>query len=295
MVLITGTSSGFGRNTAETLARAGHTVYASMRESRGKNKTAADSLRAVARDEKLDLRIVDLDVSDTQSVQQAVETILKEAGSIDVLVNNAGSLYIGITEGFTEEQAISQFDTNVIGVIRTTRAVLPGMRRRRSGLIINLGSVGGRLVFPFFGIYGATKFALEGLTEAYRYELSQLGVDVVLVQPSAFETEMFAKIQAPQDSVRQDEYGDVLKFQQTLMNSLGAAVSAPDAAKPQAVADTIANLVAQPAGQRPLRAIVGADFGVQQINDQTAPIQYAALASLGVADLATIRQSAQAR
>ena len=210
-------------------------------------------------------------------------------------MNNAGTLYIGITEGFTEEQAISQFDTNVIGVIRTTRAVLPGMRRRRAGLIINLGSVGGRLVFPFFGIYGATKFALEGLTEAYRYELSQFGVDVVLVQPSAFATEMFDKVQAPRDVERQGEYGDVLKFQETLLNRLGSVASGPNAPKPQAVADAIANLVAQPAGQRSLRVIVGADFGVQQINDQTAPIQHAALASLGLADLESVRRAAVGR
>jgi NAD(P)-dependent dehydrogenase (short-subunit alcohol dehydrogenase family) len=291
VVLITGTSSGFGRNTAETLARVGHTVYASMRDSRGRNKGAADSLRALARAEQVDLRIADLDVASADSVQQATDSIVKEAGSIDVLVNNAGTLSVGITEGFTEEQAISQFDTNVIGVLRTIRAVLPGMRRRRSGLIINVGSIVGRLVFPFFGIYGATKFALEALTESYRYELSQLGVDVVLVQPSAFETEMFSKIQAPRDAGRQGEYGDVLKFQQRLVNNLGVAISGPNAPKPQAVADAIAKLVVQPAGQRPPRAIVGADFGAQQINDHTAPIQSSALASLGLADLSSFQQS----
>src|SRR6266446_5149742 len=141
-ILITGTSSGFGRDTAETLRRAGHTVYASMRGVQGKNREAAEALR------KLGIRTVELDVSDDTSVEAGVKTVLTEAGKIDVLVNNAGIASAGVTEAFTTEQAKAIFDTNVIGLLRVTRAVLPSMRRQRDGLIINIGSILGRVTFP---------------------------------------------------------------------------------------------------------------------------------------------------
>jgi len=184
-ILITGASSGFGRDTAETLRRAGHTVYASMRGAQGKNLEAAEALR------KLGIETVELDVSDDASVEAGVKNVLAKAGKIDVLVNNAGIGSAGVTEAFTAEQARVVFDTNVIGLLRVTRAVLPSMRRRRDGLIINIGSILGRVTFPFLGIYGASKFAVEALTDSLRYEVSQLGVEVVEVQPSAYPTNCF--------------------------------------------------------------------------------------------------------
>src|SRR6266478_2772384 len=124
-ILITGASSGFGRDTAETLFRAGHTVYASMRSAQGKNREAAEALRKLG-----------------------IKNVLTEAGKIDVLVNNAGIMSVGVTEAFTSEQANVIFDTNVIGLLRVTRAVLPSMLQHRDGLIINIGSIHGRVTFP---------------------------------------------------------------------------------------------------------------------------------------------------
>src|SRR5256885_437559 len=190
-ILITGTSSGFGRDTAETLHRAGHTVYASLRDAQGKNREAAEALR------KLGIKTVELDVCDDASVEAGVKNVLAEAGTIDVLVNNAGIASTGVTEAFTTEQAKAIFDTNVIGLLRVTRAVLPSMRRQHDGLIINIGSILGRVTFPFVGIYGASKFAVEALTDRLRYEVSQLGVEVVAVQPSGDPTHFFANIQTP--------------------------------------------------------------------------------------------------
>ena len=173
-ILITGASTGFGRDTAETLARAGHTVFASMRDPEAKNRAHADALRGQ------NIEVLELDVTDSQSVDRAVAAVVAKAGRIDVLINNAGVLTAGVSEAFTPEQATALFDVNVIGVHRVTRAVLPHLRRQHDGLIINLSSVLGRVTFPFVGLYGASKFAVEALTDTYRYEVSQLGIDVVL-------------------------------------------------------------------------------------------------------------------
>ena len=135
--------------------------------------------------------------------------MLADAGRIDALVNNAGMASAGVSETFTADQAKALFDTNVVGVIRTTKAVLPAMRAAKDGLIINIGSILGRVTCPFFGIYGATKFAVEALTDSYRYELSQLGVEVVLVQPSAYPTNMYSAIQRPADPAIGEAYGEV--------------------------------------------------------------------------------------
>jgi NADP-dependent 3-hydroxy acid dehydrogenase YdfG/predicted lipoprotein with Yx(FWY)xxD motif len=217
-ILITGTSSGFGRDTAETLRRAGHTVYASLRGAEGKNPEAAEALR------KLGIKTVELDVSDDASVEAGVENVLAEAGRIDVLVNNAGIASAGVTEAFTTEQAKAIFDTNVIGLLRVTRAVLPSMRQQHDGLIINIGSILGRVTFPFTGIYGASKFAVEALTDSLRYELSQLGVEVVEVQPSAYPTNFFTNIQTPARTDVTESYGEVGHIPDAMVKSLMASL-----------------------------------------------------------------------
>ena len=197
-ILITGASTGFGRDTAETLALSGHKVFASMRDPKAKNRTHADALRGQ------NIEVVELDVTDSQSVDQAVADVIVKTGRIDVLINNAGVASAGVSEAFTPEQTSSLFDVNVIGLHRVTRAVLPHLRRQNDGLIINIGSVLGRVTFPFFGLYGASKFAVEALTDSFRYELSQLGIDVVLVQPSAYPTScMPARLNQPTRGGRQ--------------------------------------------------------------------------------------------
>lgn len=289
VILITGASSGFGRATAETLAHHGHIVYATIRDMKGKNRRVAHDLQNAARVGNTRLHVIELDVTDTDSVERAVQTVGRETGRLDVLINNAGVLYAGITEGFTPEQATTQFDVNVIGILRTMRAALPQFRRQGSGLIINIGSIVGRVTFPFFGLYGATKYALEALTEDYRYELSQLGIDVALIQPSAYPTAMFSRMQGPTDALRIVEYGDVAKIPGTMLEQFGNMLSAPGAPNPQEVADAIGRLIAQPAGSRPFRTVVGADFGAKTINAHTAPVQSEALKGLGLSHLETLR------
>jgi NAD(P)-dependent dehydrogenase (short-subunit alcohol dehydrogenase family) len=281
-ILITGTSSGFGRDTAETLVRAGHTVYASMRGAQAKNREAAEALRT------LGIKTVELDVSDDASVEAGVETVLAEAGKIDVLVNNAGIGSAGVTEAFTAEQAKVVFDTNVIGLLRVTRAVLPSMRQQRDGLVINIGSVLGRVTFPFLGIYGASKFAVEALTDSLRYEVSQLGVEVVEVQPSAYPTNFFPSIQTPADTDVAESYGEVGHIPDAMFKSFTSRFEGEDAPNPHDVAEAVARLVDQAKGSRAARTVVGAAFGSDKANEDVAPVQAKAVEALGLSHLGEI-------
>jgi len=278
-ILITGASSGFGRDTAETLHCAGHTVYASMRGVQGKNRDAAEALR------KLGVKTMELDVSDDASVKAGVENVLAEAGKIDVLVNNAGIASAGVTEAFSTEQAKAIFDTNVIGLLRVTRAVLPSMRRRHDGLIINIGSILGRVTFPFIGIYGASKFAVEALTDSLRYEVSQLGVEVVEVQPSGYPTNFFTNLQSPASTEVTKAYGEVGEIPDAMVKTLMASLEGKNAPNPHDVGEAVAKLVGQSKGSRAARTVVGAPFGSDKANEDVAPLQAQVVEALGLSHL----------
>lgn len=177
VALITGCSSGIGAATARRLLQSGWCVYATAR-----------TVESLAGLRTLGCRVLPLDVAVESSMQLAVETILREAGGIGALVNNAGYSQSGPVELVSPDQVRRQFDTNVFGLIRLTQLVLPGMRARRQGRIVNVGSMGGRLTFPGGGIYHATKYAVEALSDALRFELAGFGIQVVLVQPGLIRT-----------------------------------------------------------------------------------------------------------
>jgi NAD(P)-dependent dehydrogenase (short-subunit alcohol dehydrogenase family) len=288
IVLITGSSTGFGRDTVETLARSGHHVFASMRAAGGKNRQHAEALRSLAEAENLNINIIDLDVTNSDSVERAVASVIEKAGRIDVLINNAGIAAAGVSEAFTPEQVQILFDTNVFGILRATRAVLPNMRQRRDGLVINVGSILGRVTFPFFGIYGASKFAVEALTESFRYELSQLGVDVVLVQPSAYPTPMYSSVQQPGDPGRAGEYGAIGEIPGKMFAHFTQVFQGANAPNPHDVAEGIVDLIAQPKGKRPIRTVVGAPFGTDVVNAQTALVQSRVIEGLGLGSLVNV-------
>ncbi|HWX33698.1 MAG TPA: SDR family oxidoreductase [Steroidobacteraceae bacterium] len=282
VILITGASTGFGRDTAETLASKGHYLFAAMRDPQTKNREHAQALG------KIGIKVVKLDVSEDASVDKAVAEVLSTAGRIDVLINNAGIMAAGATEAFTADQAKVVFNTNVVGLLRTTRAVLPAMRKERDGLIINIGSILGRVTFPFFGIYGASKFAVEALTDSLRYELSQLGIDVALVQPSAYPTPMYSSVQMPADTDRVAAYGSIGEIPGTMFKHFMETFQKPDAPNPHEVAEAIVKLVDQRKGNRPARTVVGQPFGADVVNAQTAPVQTHVVAALGLAHLSQV-------
>jgi NADP-dependent 3-hydroxy acid dehydrogenase YdfG len=280
-ILITGASSGFGRATAEALALAGHTVFASMRDPGAKNRNHAQELRQQG------IAVVELDISSDTSVDRAVKEVLADAGRIDVLINNAGIASAGITEAFTADQAKVVFNTNIVGLLRTNRAVLPTMRAQGDGLIINIGSILGRVTFPFFGIYGASKFAVEAITDSLRYEVSQFGVDIVLVQPSAYPTNMYATMQQPADAARVADYGDIAQIPGKMFEAFREMFASANAPDPRDVAATIARLIAAPKSARPPRIVVGQAFGADAVNEAVAPIQQQVIEILGLGSLAS--------
>ena len=183
VALVTGSSSGMGFATAITLARAGIHTYASMRNLK-KSKTITE----LASTENLPLQVVQLDVNDKKSVKEAITKIVTEKERIDVLVNNAGYGLFGSLEDISIEELKAQFETNFFGVIRVTQLVLPIMRKQKSGTIVNVSSVGGRIGLPVLSAYHSTKFALEGLSESMSYELEPFGIRVVIIEPGVIRT-----------------------------------------------------------------------------------------------------------
>jgi NADP-dependent 3-hydroxy acid dehydrogenase YdfG len=282
-ILITGASSGFGRDTAETLANAGHRVFASMRDVAGRNRPHAEALLAKG------IPVVDIDVTDDASVEQGVSSVLKQAGRLDVLINNAGIGSAGVSESFTVDQVRALFDVNVFGIQRALRAVLPAFRHQGDGLVVNISSFLGRLVYPFLGFYGASKFAVEALSDSYRYELSQLGIDVVLVQPSIYPTNFFSSLQQPADAARTAGYGAIGAIPGKMAESVMQMFQSENPPNPHEVAVAIARIVEQPRGSRAARTVVGQSFGADAINVQAASIQAQLIEGLGLGQLAEQR------
>ncbi len=185
VVVITGCSSGFGMLAALEFARRGDSVYATMR-----NTAKADRLRTGAEKAGVSVEVLQIDVNDSGSVDAAIEKVITREGRIDILVNNAGISIQGPVEEFDDDEVAAVFETNVFGVIRATRAVLPHMRAQGSGTIVTIGSLAGKVTAPFSGIYSASKHAVEAVSDALYYQLQPFGIRVVLIEPGGFETEI---------------------------------------------------------------------------------------------------------
>ena len=281
VVLITGTNSGFGWLTANSVAALGNTVYATMRDVKGKNAEKAKALSAVE-----NITVLDVSLTDEISVQQAIDTIIAKEGTIDVLVNNAGVTMFGVAESATTADVQRVFDVNVIAPWRLMKLVLPFMRKQSEGLIINISSGYGRFSSPFSAIYGSSKFALEGLSEGSHYELRPLGVDVAMIQPGAFPTEMAEKIQFGSDVAIVDEYKAVESYPGKMFVAIGEMFENVKP-NPQAVADAVVNLINLPNGERPLRTVVDPTTGhIVEAANKAITVEYAkVLEAYGIGEL----------
>lgn len=280
-VLITGCSSGFGYEAAKSLAEKGHAVFATMRNLNDKNEKPASELRNFAKERNLSITVLEMDVTSDESVKAAADQVPQ----VDVLINNAGLGYGGPIESFSSSEVLDQIDLNIVGTIRTAKAILPKMRAQKSGLIIQVSSGAGRACFPGFGVYHASKWGLEGLSESMRYELAPLGIDVVIVEPGPFSTNFFGNIVAPKDSQVANDYKHVNAFFEGFENQVKGAFEDSNApTDPMLVVQAFDKLIDLPNGSRPLRTMVGLDFGLQALNDAVEPIRKGVLASMGLAE-----------
>jgi NAD(P)-dependent dehydrogenase (short-subunit alcohol dehydrogenase family) len=279
VVLITGSSTGFGRLFAETVARKGHTVFATMRDPGGRNAKNASEIRTLAEKDSLPIHVLELDVTNDASVKRAVDAAVAKAGRIDVAINNAGYYLSGLEEAVTTEQAQRLMDTNFFGPVRVNRAVLPHMRRQRSGVLMHISSGAGRVILPSAGFYCASKFALEALAEAYSYELAAQGIESVIVEPGQYETPVFGNTVTAADEARTSTYGAVKE----IPAKINAALSST-AGNAQEVADAVLRIIETSAGERQLRYFVGPqNFGVDEINALSKQVQANVLEAFGLA------------
>lgn len=250
IVLITGTNSGFGWLTAHSVAALGHQVYATMRDTKGKNAEKANLLSSIE-----NVTIIDVALTDENSVNLAIDTIIAKEGKIDVLVNNAGMSINGVSESFTSDDLQSLFDVNVFAPWRLIKQVLPAMRSQSDGLSINVTSGFGRVSFPFASMYSATKFALEGISEGLHYELRPLGIDVAILEPGAFPTEMAHKNNLASDTAVYEGYNLLADIPAKMTTALNGLITERNP-NPQDVADAIVKLIDSAKGTRPLRTVV---------------------------------------
>lgn len=291
-IVITGCSSGFGKLAAVKLAQGGNRVYATMRDIGGRNSEKAEELRSISKEQGLDIRPLELDVTSTDSVNAAAHQVDEESGSADVVVNNAGQMYVGITECFDEHELARQLDINVVGVHRMNRAFLPAMRASGTGLVINISSVAGRISIPFFGVYHASKWALEGYCQSLRYELASSGVDVVVIEPGPFSTALFGTSPAPAD-----KDGRTSTYIQNVPQSLADMSEAfgqmfdndEVPTDPMIVVDRMVELVEMQSGTRPFRSVCGVDFDVSGMNATCEPYYDGVISAMGMEDFATLK------
>lgn len=291
VILVTGASSGFGASAAKALARAGHTVYASMRGLAGKNASVARDYADWAGREAADLRTVELDVQDEPSVDAAVATILADAGGLDAIVHNAGHMVYGPLEAFTPEQLMQQYDVNVLGTQRLNRAALPHMRTRGRGLLVWIGSTSTRGgTPPYLGPYFAAKAGMDAIAVCYAGELARWGIETSIVVPGSFTTgtNHFANAGKPEDEATAKAYedGPTGSIADQALQGL-AALSPPDA-DPEEVARSIVRVVDAPFGTRPFRVHIDpADDGAEAVNAVADRVRRELLKNIGLGDLLT--------
>jgi NAD(P)-dependent dehydrogenase (short-subunit alcohol dehydrogenase family) len=246
VAIVTGSATGIGYETAIHLAKNGFLTYASMR-----NLPKADQITKIAKSENLPLRVIQLDVTDDISITKAIDTVINESGKIDVLVNNAGYGLIGSIEDMSIEELKAQYETNVFGVFRVTKAVLPHMRKQHGGSIINISSIAGRIALPLYSAYVSTKFAIEGLSESMAYELEPFGIKVAIIEPGAIKTS-FRREEAAKGSSEDSPYSSIMQSPSKIIEEM-----LKHRLYPEEVARTVIQAIENPKPK--LRYIVGKD------------------------------------
>lgn len=285
-IVITGANGGFGALAVKALLQKGHEVVATMRNITTKNKNAAEELTS------LGAKVIEMDVTDDASVNQGIEAAIAALNGLDVVVNNAGIGVLGIQEQFTIEDFKKLFDVNVFGVQRVNRAALPFLRKQGSGLLVHISSLLGRITFPFYGPYNASKWALEAMAENYRVELSGFGVDSCLIEPGGYPTGFFESLMQPSDRSQDESYGPMVDAPKQAFESFEGALANNPAQDPQNVADAIVHLIETPAGERPARTVVdkmGMGDHIAPYNQQLENIHQGLYTAFGMGDMLKLK------
>ena len=289
VILITGASSGFGALTARRLAEAGHTVYATMRETSGRNAKQVEAARKFAEEKNVDLRTAELDVSSQESSDRAVREILREAKRLDVIIHNAGHMVFGPAEAFTPEQLAELYDVNVLSTQRVNRSALPVLREQGRGLVVWVGSSSTRGgTPPYLAPYFAAKAGMDAMAVSYAGELARWNIETTIIVPGAFTsgTNHFANAGKPADAARLSEYasGATAKLGEEVMQGF-ARTAAPNADVTD-VANAIVKIVEAPFGKRPFRVHVDpANDGAEVVNGVADRVRSELLRNMGLGDL----------
>lgn len=293
VIVVTGASSGFGLMAARALAHAGHTVYASMRDTAGRNAPQVAEVQAYARQHGVDLRTVELDVASQPSVDAAIAQIIADNGRLDVVLHNAGHMVYGPAEAFTPEQLAQLYDINVLGTQRVNRAALPQLRKQGKGLLVWVSSSSSRGgTPPYLAPYFAAKAGMDALAVGYAGELARWGIETSIIVPGAFTkgTNHFAHSGEPADTARAEEYakGPTADFGEVAFKGLAALE--PADADPQAVADAIVRVVGMPFGKRPFRVHIDpSQDGAEIVNGVADRVRAELLRRIGLEDILTPR------
>ena len=289
IIVITGASSGFGALAARALAQAGHTVYATMRETTGRNARQVAEVARYAAEHGVDLRAVELDVASSSSVEAGVAKIIADAGRIDVVIHNAGHMSFGPAEAFTPEQLAELYDINVLSTQRVNRAALPQMRKQGRGLVIWVSSSSARGgTPPYLSPYFAAKAAMDSLAVSYAVELARWGIETSIIVPGAFTkgTNHFAHAGAPSDTARAAEYANGPTGDIPDIALKGLSALEPADADASEVAEAIARVVDMPHGARPFRIHIDpSQDGAEVVNGVADRVRAELLRRIGLADL----------
>jgi NAD(P)-dependent dehydrogenase (short-subunit alcohol dehydrogenase family) len=291
VIVITGASSGFGQLTAHALAKAGHTVYATMRDIAGRNKPQVEAAAKFSADHKVDLRTIELDVLNQESVDTAIQKIIADNGRIDVLIHNAGHMAFGPAEAFLPEQLAELYDVNVLSTHRVNRAALPHLRKQKQGLVIWVSSssaAGGTP--PYLAPYFAAKAGMDAMAVVMSRELTLWGIETSIIVPGAFTggTNHFAHSGRPADKERAAEYdnGPYKGFSERVMEGFASIV--PPDADAAAVGEAIVNVVNTPFGKRPYRVHVDpTSDGAEVTNIVLDRVRAELLRRIGLEDVLT--------
>ena len=293
VIVITGASSGFGALTARALAQAGHIVYASMRETEGRNAPQVAEAKRYAQEHQVDLRTVEMDVASSQSVEAGIAHIIHACGRLDVVIHNAGHMSFGPAEAFTAEQLAQLYDINVLSTQRVNRSALPHLRKQGHGLVVWVSSSSARGGTPLYlSPYFAAKAAMDSLAVSYASELTRWGIETSIVVPGAFTqgTNHFVHAGKPADTERAAEYenGPYAGVPEQALKGLAALE--PADADVQDVARTIVNIVDMPLGTRPFRCDIDpSQDGAEIVNGMADRVRAEMFRRIGLEDLLRVQ------